>query len=88
MKLFNAYSFTRTHERVIIDMGLPYEDALRKCEFEAAFIESMGDKLTRFGDADWLADGMVPRIFFVDTTTDPFRDKIKNVVWLPDSDEL
>ncbi len=93
MLLFNAYAFTRTHERVVIDMGLPYNEALARCEFEAAFIESMGDKLTRFGQFDWYADGMVPRVFFVDVHGDPFQSNYyegsnKKLVWLPDSSEL
>lgn len=92
MLLYNCYAFTRAHERVVIDMGLPYDEALRKCEYEVAFIESMGDKLTRFND-NWYADGLIPRVVMYDVKADPFtsvhyEERYRKPVWLPDSSEL
>lgn len=92
MKLYNCYAFTRTRQRVIIDMGLPYEEAVWRCEYEAAFIQEMGDKLERVGDY-WYANGSLPRVVMYEVKADPFlsvhyEERLHKPVWLPDSSEL
>jgi hypothetical protein len=83
----NAYAYNRVGERLVIDMGLPYHEAIRRCEIEVAFIESMGDKLMRY-DNVWLDDCYVPRIGLFDVRHDPFVDSEELPQWLPNDDEL
>lgn len=88
----NCYAFDRLGQRVVIDMGLPYHEAMQRCAYEAAFIESMGDALTRLGDC-WYGAGMVPRIVAYDVRSDPFQsvyyeERRHKPEWLPDIAEL
>ena len=81
---YNGYAFTRTGERVIIDLGMPYGEAVARCLYEAEFIASMGDPLTRCGDT-WFDEGWCPRVALHDVRVDPFRDAVQGIVWLPES---
>ena len=83
----NCYAFDRLGQRVVIDMGLPHHEAVQRCEYEATFIESMGDTLTRFGDT-WYADGLIPRVVMYQVKFDPFHGNVSRAVWLPNSAEL
>ena len=84
---YNLYAFTRTGERVIVDQGLPHFDAELRCEYEAAFIEAMGDALTRYGDT-WFDADWIPRIVMYDVNHDPFGEMMRGVVWIPEYEEL
>lgn len=86
MTWFNAYAFTRTGERVVIDMGLPESEAVQRCALEAAFIQSMGDVLFQFG-RDWYEPGFLPRVVMYPVAADPFLNR-PCAIWLPNSAEL
>lgn len=84
---YNCYAYTRSGERVVIDLSLPRVEAEQRCQMEAAFIEGMGDALTRYGDS-WMDSGYVPRVGMHDIRTDPFQANVRRLRWLPEGDVI
>ena len=81
--MWNAYAFTNADERVIIDLGLTYTEAVRRCEAEAQFLrDELCLEVTRFGD-DWYRPGLMPTLFVVEAAHDVFADRNHGLVWLP-----
>ena len=83
--MFNCYAFNNAGERVIIDLGLPYAEAIQRCEGEAVFLRrEFGLTIQRLGD-DWYEQpGWLPRIFLTDAEHDVFALENKGKVWLPE----
>ena len=85
--MFNVYASARDGTRLIVDLGVPYHEAIRRCEQEAEFLREQFHIYTaRFGDS-WLdCDGLWPRLDVYPVSCDPFALANAGVAWLPETE--
>jgi len=80
---YNCYAFTNAGERVILTLGLSYDEAMARCEYEVRFLaDEFHTPLFRHGDT-WYEEGWLPRVTLHAVQHDPFAKTNAGVVWMP-----